>query len=126
MKRMLIAGLLALGGLAGAVTPVQAEGCVLYYPYGWYIPKGSCWVRFHGCREPWAPPSGTEWTVCNPLRPGAPNGCLPPAGPQIPFQPLGFLPPAPHDDNGWCYGKQTGYKPTLKQLIPNCQPAYLP
>lgn len=123
MKRMLLTSLLAVGALTGAIGTAQAECYVHYFPKGWYVAKGPCWVRWHGYYEPWQPPSPTNWTVNNPLPP-----CVqtPAGGAEILFHPIGYYPPAPLDDGGWYYGKHVGQKPSLRQLIPERQPAYLP
>ena len=125
MKRLILMGLLALGALACTVGHARAA---CYYPCGWYVPKGSYWVRWHGLREVWQPPTPTEW-----IGPGGPGPvCYPPAGwPEIPFQPLGSLPPLGGYENVWFYGKQSGQGPSVKQLIPDAwgapgYPGYLP
>jgi hypothetical protein len=117
MRHFILAGLLALAGLVGVIGQAQAEHHAVYYPYGWYVPKGPCWVQWHGYRELWVPPSATNWTVVNPLC-GAGDGCRS-ATPQVLFQPIGYYPPPAHPDNIWTYGKTGGYRPVLRELIPS-------
>jgi hypothetical protein len=117
MKHILLTTLLALGALAGGAASVQAEHYAKYYPHGWYVPKGPCWLRWHGYREVWMPPSSTNWTVERPLGEGQ-DDCRP-ASPQLLFQPIPYNPPAPHNDGGWAYGKTGGCRPVTRELIPH-------
>ncbi|MCS6975486.1 MAG: hypothetical protein NZM31_00570 [Gemmatales bacterium] len=119
MMRWMIATLMGLGALVGLAESARADGHAWYYPYGWYVPKGSYWVRWHGLREPWTPPTPTAWTVVRPWQPGC-GGCLP-ASPTVPFIPAPYLPPEPCEEL-WTYGKINGTKPVIRQLVPMTGP----
>lgn len=118
MMRWWIASVMVLAGVAGLSSVAQAEGHAWYYPYGWYEPKGSYWVRWHGLRELWTPPTPTGWTAPRTLPEGC--GCVPP-GPMVPFQPAPYIPPEPCEKL-WSYGKLNGSKPVIRFLVPMSGP----
>jgi hypothetical protein len=119
MRRWLITSMIGLAALAGLTRSAWADGHVWYYPYGWYEPKGSYWVRWHGLRELWTPPSPTPWTVVRPWHPDC-KSCLP-AGPMVPFHAAPYIPPEPCEKL-WTYGKINGSKPVIRQLVPMTGP----
>jgi hypothetical protein len=117
MNRM-TATLLALAGLATPMSAVLAHDHVIYHPYGWYEPRGSYWVRWHGYREVWTPPSATGWSVVR-VPCGNPS-CLPPAV-QLPFELLPSVPAEPMQKT-WTYGKRSTSLPVIQQLLPDPGP----
>ena len=100
MRRAALLSIVLLASVAGVALGDDYGQCSPYthhpyYPSGWYRPSGPYWVRWWGLREPYTPPSGTNW-IPNPMRCDLPLPHVPSPGcnaPTIrPYEP-GCRPP---------------------------------
>jgi hypothetical protein len=95
MKRVMLLSLVALAGIAGMASagdrPYSPYTHKPYYPSGWYSPKGPPWVQWWCMREPFTPPSRTQWMAspgrCDQPYPNASN-----CSPAVPVNDLGYRP----------------------------------